>query len=246
MARKGSPEAGDRQTAHAVGPESPTGRVSALAEQAWGRYKTVGEMVLDVLRQAILGGTLPPGTRLRQDALAQELAVSRMPVRSALFQLASEGLVDFHPHRGAVVRMLSASQIEEIYEIRLLLESYALRRAFATMTPARLAALGELAERLDTADSGEQFAELSLAFYRQLYDAEHHAMLVSLVERLHSEVGRHLLGRRLLDRSHFAHANLLRYAWDGDAEAAVVWLTQHLGQVRDELLALAVDARAEE
>lgn len=244
MAGKESPE--PRSPRESPGASSPATSVRALAEHAWGRYKTVGEMVVDVLRQAILGGSLPPGTRLRQDALAQELAVSRMPVRSALFQLASEGLVDFHPHRGAVVRMLSASQIEEIYEIRLLLESYALRGAFATMTPGRLQTLGELAERLDKAESGEEFAEVSLAFYRQLYDAERHVMLVSLVERLHSEVGRHLLGRRLLDRSHSTHAHLLRYAWDGDAEAAVAWLAEHLEQVRDELLALIVDTRAED
>jgi DNA-binding transcriptional regulator YhcF (GntR family) len=109
------------------------------------RYRTLGEMVYEVIKEAILTGALRPGQRLRQEALAETLDVSRIPVRSALMQLEREGLVSFRAGRGAVVRTLSAGQVREIYELRELLEAHAVRKVMASMTPERLARLGDLA-----------------------------------------------------------------------------------------------------
>ena len=89
--------------------------------------------ILFGLRSGILSGEIPAGTRLLEIPLATELGVSRGPVREALRQLEQEGLVEFFPHRGAVVVGVGESEIETIYAIRALLEE----RAFAKARPCR-------------------------------------------------------------------------------------------------------------
>jgi DNA-binding GntR family transcriptional regulator len=209
-----------------------------IIENARVQYLTVGEMVYAIIRQAIVNGVLEPGDHLRQDALAQAIGVSRLPVRSALLQLESEGLVILHPHRGFTVRELTPEQVREIYEIRCVLETHALRRAIASMTPERIGRLEQLADQLDNAESGDAFVQLSFAFYRELYDAENNPLLVSLIERLHSDVGRYWLSRRVLDREQATHAQLLEHARSGDTNAAAAWLKAHLEDVAEQLIPL--------
>ncbi|MFR9726699.1 GntR family transcriptional regulator [Streptomyces sp. MS19] len=81
------------------------------------------------LRAAILSGTYPPGTRLRERDLSDTLGFSRIPVREALTRLAGEGLVEISPRRGASVRNLSLRDVAELFDLRLSLEVFAARRA---------------------------------------------------------------------------------------------------------------------
>ncbi len=94
-------------------------------EQGAGR--TLREQLVIALRRAILEAQLPPGERLVETSLAEQLGVSRGPLREAIRQLVEEGLVDQTPFRGAVVRSLSVEDIKEIYSFRLLLESCAFK-----------------------------------------------------------------------------------------------------------------------
>lgn len=86
------------------------------------RHKTVAAAVADALRHRILNGEFLPGAQLRQDALAIEFGISRIPVREALLQLEASGLVKIAPHRGAVVAGLSLEEIEDIFQLRVQLE----------------------------------------------------------------------------------------------------------------------------
>lgn len=217
---------------------APAEAFGKIVKRAEIHYTTVGEMVYGVIRQAILEGVFAPGKHLRQDAIADWIGVSRMPVRSALLQLESEGLVAFHPHRGAVVRALTPAQIQEMYEIRMLLEGHALRRAIENMTDERLGRLRVLAAELDEVESGEGFAEQSLRFYRELYDYDRYPVLGGLIERLHEDVGRYLLGHRVRHTADSPHVRLLAYASSGDAEGAVRWLEEHLRDVATQLAAI--------
>ena len=112
---------------------SSTGNASAAAELrpplVIPPRQTIVSMTVDAVRERILRGIYPEGEPLRQDALAEELGASRIPVREALRRLEAEGLVTFNPHRGAVVSSLSLAEIEEIFEIRARIESDLLRRA---------------------------------------------------------------------------------------------------------------------
>ena len=111
-----------------------TGRMTAPAEgeapavrKGLG-HRTIAAAAADELRRRILDGSYPGGRPLRQDALAEEFRISRIPVREALLQLEAEGLVRILPHRGAIVSELSIEEIEDIFELRALLEPRLLRR----------------------------------------------------------------------------------------------------------------------
>ena len=102
--------------------------------------------VQDALREAILTGSLPPGSRLRAEPLAERLRTSRTPVREALMLLAREGLVDIEPRRGAVVRPFDASDLLDLYDVRGLIEPHAARRAATRIGPDQLERLKELCD----------------------------------------------------------------------------------------------------
>lgn len=219
-------------------PAEPDGLAQILAN-AQVHYTTVGDMAYSVLREAILAGVLEPGQHLRQDSLAESLGISRIPIRSALFQLEADGLIQFRPHRGAVVSILTPDQVREIYEVRILLESYALRKAIETMTADRLGRLQELASRLDHEQPGEGFVKSRVNFYRELYDEQNNTLLVSMIERLRSDVGRYWLRQRVVGHSHeLSHVRLLEHAGQGEADEAVRWLQGHLQEVCRQLVQL--------
>lgn len=220
------------------------GGLRQILQEASIHYTTVGDLAYSVLRRAILSGVLMPGQLLRQDALAESLGVSRIPVRSALLQLESDGLIEMRPHRGAVVASLSPDKIRHIYEARVVLECYALERSIASMTPERLARLEELASKLDAAAPGEAFVEARLAFYRELYTAGGNQVISNLIERLRNDVGRYWLGRRVVHGHEPEHARLLGYIRRRDADGATAWLSKHLNQVAHELVLLVSDAEA--
>ena len=206
--------------------------LEAIAARLASGYRSIGDMVYEVLRESILSGAFSPGERLRQEALAAAIGVSRLPVRAALLRLDAEGLVEFSPHRGAVVQTLTHDEIAEIYELRDLLECYALRKSMARMTPERIARLREIAAELDDKAEGDPFLEARVRFYRELYDAENAPRLIELIEGLRSSVGRYLLGWRVSDvNGHGHHSALLEHVAAGDVEQAEAWLRKHLREV---------------
>lgn len=219
-------------------------QLTAIVEQARGRYRTVGDAVTSALREAILSSTLLPGEHLRQDELARLLDVSRMPVRSALLQLDAEGLVEFHPHRGAVVTELDPSKVREIYEIRAHLEVLAIKKAIENMTPERLQELEKIASRLDALEEGDQFLRTRVEFYDVLYDKARNPLLVDLIQRLRSDVGRYWLRLRVAGDQADSHRQLLRLVGKRDVAGAQTFLQNHLERVRQRLAQLIEDQRS--
>jgi DNA-binding GntR family transcriptional regulator len=220
-------------------------KFSVVVDSLSGGYKTVGQMVYAVLKEAILTGAFAPGEWLRQESLAEAIGVSRIPVRTALLQLESEGMITFHPHRGARVRTLTSEQVDEIYRLRTLLEVYALRRAVESMTPERLGKLSAIAKQLDAQDEGGEFLEIRIAFYRTLYDAERNPLLVEMIEDLRSHVGRYFLAIRFAQHAHH-HAAVVKQIAKGDIAGAEEWLTKHLDQVRLGIRDLIAEDSADE
>ena len=134
--------------------------------------QTVASMTLDAIRDGILHGNYPEGEPLRQDALADELGVSRIPIREALRQLEAEGLVTFSPHRGAIVSSLSLEEIEEVFELRATLEPDLIRRALPRLTTYQLDQADEILDRYAEAlRSGNvaQWGELNWEFHSSLW-----------------------------------------------------------------------------
>jgi DNA-binding GntR family transcriptional regulator len=123
-------------------------RLRALLEQQ-GDNATTAEAVYRTLRQAIMDGALAPGERLRSDALASELRVSRTPVREALRKLEAEGLVD-HSGSRLVVRAFSEQDLTELFFVREALEGMAARLAAENGTPSEIAEIRELLDDMET------------------------------------------------------------------------------------------------
>ena len=156
---------------------------------------TVVSATLEALRNKILRGELPDGTQLRQDVLAEEYGVSRIPVREALRQLEAEGLVTFYPHRGAVVAGLSPEEIAELFEMRALLEPDLLRRAMPRLTPEDLDKARRILNEYEASLRGGQMAgwgELNWLFHSTLYAPASRPQSMSVIQQLNRRSSRYI------------------------------------------------------
>ena len=196
-------------------------------------HPTAEEMVISVIRNAIANGIFAPGERLAQDRLAQLFRVSRMPIRSALRQLESEGLVEFHPHRGATVRALTTEEISDLYEMRILIETFALSKTVAAITDQELDDLTQLAAAHEARDQTLAWTESRDSFYRALYAIGNTPRVVATILQFQAEVRRYTTD--LSDHRAHVHNDLLERVRLGDPELAAAWLEAHLREVARDL-----------
>lgn len=203
--------------------------------------RTLEDAVTEVLRAAILSRQLPPGAELRQAQLAELLGVSRIPLRDALHRLEAEGLVATNSRRAARVVSLSAEDAREIYDLRIMLEPEAAKRALARITPATARHLVHLSESMDrVADDPVEGSRARRRFYAELYRHSGSPRLATMVIRLRDEVSRyHVLAT---SESHAAHAALRRYILERDGTTAATLLRHHLERARDDLVASLTSA----
>jgi DNA-binding GntR family transcriptional regulator len=196
--------------------------------------RTNQELVVDLLRESILNGKLRGGSRLIQDRIATELRVSRVPVREALLQLESEGLVRMEAHRGATVVWLSPVEIAEIFEIRALLVTEAIRRVVPRLTVEQLSRLEQIARKQSGEASMTTRARLNHQFYTTLFESLDRPRLRAMMDRLEREVERYLLP---LGRPHLGHLELVDACRQRDAERAALLVQEHLEQVGERAVA---------
>lgn len=207
-----------------------------IAGQARSGYRTVEDMVVAAIREAILSGVFAPGEKLPQEALAQSLGVSRIPVRSALRQLEAEGLATFSPHRGATVRSLSPLDVAEIYQLRIVLETFALRSAISSIEAPDIDELEVMADRLDALGEGEEWLDLRERFYERLYGVAGRGRTAALISRLRADVGRYWLSLKVVNHEGgTAHRVMIDAVRARDSEKAEDWLREHLTKVSQQL-----------
>lgn len=202
--------------------------------------RTVHEAVAEALRKAIYLGELPGGTRLNQDEIAAKFGVSRIPVREALRQLEAEGLVQIIPHRGAVVSTLSPEELRELYEIRITLESLAVRRAIPNVTMDVVQELERLLAELERTEDPLTWLDLNREFHNALYAPSGLKRLCHLIDTLRRNTERYLriyvgpLGRIPLAQRE--HRKILEAYRERDADTAVAALQEHLSNTLEGLL----------
>lgn len=209
-------------------PRSRERTLARLVDASRGNYRTAEDNAVAVIRDAIVAGVFAPGQRLPQDMLASLLDVSRMPIRAALGKLESEGLVELHPHRGARVRELSAQEVSDLYEMRILIETYALRKTTSEITDAQVAELEALAGALEAGDDESELAGLQ-AFYQSLYSIGNTPRVVSTIMQFRAEVSRYTMG--LVELRSQTHRELLQRIRMGNPELAASWLEAHLREI---------------
>jgi DNA-binding GntR family transcriptional regulator len=147
-------------------------------------HRTAQETVVASLREAIIGGLLSGGTRLVQSKLSAQLGVSTTPVREAMRQLAAEGLIRMDPFRGAIVHTPTLDEVREVYELRLLLEPVAIRKASEHLTADELAAAGQLQRQMDGVTDGATWVLMNREFHGRLLRASGAPRLSEFIERL--------------------------------------------------------------
>lgn len=190
--------------------------------------RTTQELVFEFLRDAILSGRLRGGAHLVQDKIANELNVSRVPVREALLQLESEGLVRMEAHRGASVVWLSADEVAEIFDIRALLVASAIRRVVPQLSDEQIERLAQIADRQERESNMAARVRLNHTFYATLFESLNRPRLRSMIEKLEREVERYLMP---LDRPHLGHGPLVEACRRRDADQAADLVCQHLERV---------------
>lgn len=211
------------------------------------RHRTLPAAIADALRKAILGGEHKAGDQLRQDRLAETFGTSRIPVREALIQLESEGFVTMVPHKGAVVTGLSRAEIDDVFDLRVLLEPRLLRHSLPRLTPEDFARLDALEGRFSAAlaagnaeEWGRLNAEFHLALYAKADLPRTLATVIGLLQTSERYTRLQLSDAARLERAMAEHRDLVSLCRRGATDEAVKLLGDHVETVRHDLLALAM------
>jgi DNA-binding GntR family transcriptional regulator len=202
---------------------------------------STSELIAGALRSAILRGRYKANQPLRQDLIAEELGVSKIPLREALVQLKAEGLVRIMPKRGAVVSELSATEVAEIYAMRIALETLAIKKAFPRLRPPDLIRARSVLKIIDSGAEKSQWSDLNWEFHAILYQAADMPLLMQTIHHLHNNVARYLI--IYLDRlsasdlSQKEHWSLLSACREKTATTAKNVLATHLRHASERLVA---------
>nr|WP_260525195.1 GntR family transcriptional regulator [Pseudomonas sp. MWU16-30322] len=191
-------------------------------------------IIEETLRSAILDGRLPCGTALRQQDLADLFGVSRMPVREALRQLEAQELLSVTTHKGAVVAPLIQGDATETYELRILLESEAMRQSIPLLTSADHEIAAGYIAALETQHDYSEIGRLNRLFHMALYSKAPNKRLLRLVEDGLNEEERflrfNLEAMGLGKLSQEDHRAMLHAVIERDVELSVKLLTHHLNR----------------
>ena len=206
-------------------------------------YQPLRETVCEALREAIRNGVLEPGERLMEVQLADELGISRTPVREAIRKLEQEGYVIMVPRRGTYVSSVSVSDVKEIFEIRSALESLSTELAALRIEPDELeqlrTLLTEIEGHIERKDM-DKIVETDIKFHGLLYQVSRNERLVAIISNLKEQLARY----RTLSMSYPGrlketleeHRAMVEAIAAGDAEAAREAAEHHMEQAEETLL----------
>jgi len=192
--------------------------------------------VVERLREKILNGELHEGEQLRQDAIAAEFQISRIPVREALSHLAAEGLITIVANHGAVVSALSPEEIVQLFETRAVLECYILRQAIPNFKEEDFQRAEEILKQYELSlekDSDIQsWGKLNWSFHAALYAPANRPVMMRFLKTLNNNCDRytrlHLAFTRKLHQAGEAHRALLNVCKTRDPDLASQTLWKHI------------------
>jgi len=147
--------------------------------------ETAVKQAYEYIRSAIFDRTFAPGFHIREEEIADRLAVSRTPVRQAIRQLVSEGLVDIKENRRSYVTDVADEDFDLIFDLVALLESYSVRRAAERLTPEQIQQLQEIEDELEAAEEDDAgFLDANARFHNLLHDASGSRLLQKIVKQV--------------------------------------------------------------
>lgn len=195
--------------------------------------ETISAQVASIIRSKILSGEYKAGSQLRQERVASEMGVSRIPVREALHQLHSEGFVTLVSHKGAVVTEIAVGEILELYELRARVETWLLALAIPHMTDKDFAVAEDAAARFGSNDGqGGYSHDLNWQFHTALYAPSKRTASIEVISKVHQKIERYttLMTSFAVDqeKSSREHEQLLQYCRARDILHAINLLDMHI------------------
>jgi len=203
--------------------------------------RTAVELVVNELRSRILNGQLAPGTQLLQEALAEELGVSRIPLREAFRLLSAEGLVEQKSHRSVMVSLLSAGEVEELFDIRLRLEPWLLYEAARKIDDAGLAEAERIVSEMDQT-TPDNWGSLNWRLHEVLYRAADKPTALAMVKALHDKSERYfrfqVVNAPIRKQSHKEHMQLIAFCRGRKPKQASDALEAHIKGAAQQILGI--------
>ena len=201
-------------------------------------YQPLRDLVFSAMREAILNGQLKPGERLMEVQLAEEMGVSRPPVREAIRKLELEGLVVMVPRKGAYVAGLTLKDVAEVFEIRSSLEGLAAALAAERITDSEVNSLDKILDAISIAGEKEDIKAIikkDVEFHQVLFSASRNDRLAQIINNLKEQIDRfrtQSFSNPVRLKSVLSeHKNILDAIKQGDAENAERLAKEHIYQV---------------
>lgn len=208
------------------------------------KRQTVTSSVLDLLRDRIISGHYEGGQQIRQEAIADEVGVSRIPVREALVQLEAEGLVVIHTHKGAVVAKLTPEDAIDIFEARLIFEPFILTKAMelagAEDKERVWSAFRDYEKALVGGESPAVLSQLNWSFHTALSYAAKRPRSLQVLSSLYNSADRYLRlqidAKAAQTKALAEHRALAEFFADGNVPAAQKLLKKHISDARVDVI----------
>lgn len=204
---------------------------------------TIKQQVYEIIKDDICNGVYTPGQRIEEVRLADSLQVSRSPIREALKQLVSDRLLVEYPNRGVFVRKYTPMDIEEIFDLRILLEDYALTRSVQNLTPAKVQELTNCQERMllyHKQNDRENYVREDTRLHQFFIELGGNALIVDTYDRVSSMIGQFrsysLKSQKRFDESLKEHTDIIQYILEGKPETAIQINRMHLTLAKDAII----------
>lgn len=193
---------------------------------------TTQEWVTDMIREGILNGYFKDGEPIPSAELADKLGVSRTPIRIALSQLESEGLVSIKPHKSAVAVKLSPEEVMQIYDIRYEVEGLAVQLAVKEITDKQVTELVTIVNEMDKTTDSEKYMKLNNKFHATIYSLSNNEVLINLINQLMNKIKKYLklyLSQQInIDEANKQHKEILKAIKNRDTVKARNAVRDHL------------------
>jgi DNA-binding GntR family transcriptional regulator len=203
------------------------------------QYKTITQLVVENLRERIVIGEIKPGERIFQEVLAKEYNVSKIPIREALQLLNGEGYICIEANKGATASIINPEQIDELFSMKMLLETDLLADSLLNISNEKLSEAREIVAKLDMVTSASNCSELTKQYYNCLYSGIKRPETQKILNLLRVKTER--CSRMLYQKTQYQeHRNiavkkLLEYCCARQVDMAVSQLKYHLTDTKNEI-----------
>jgi len=209
------------------------------------RTKSLKEKAYDILKELILTGRLEQGKLHNEKRLAEVLGVSRTPVREALLELSREGMVSFVPSKGVKVLKITPKQVQEVFELRRIIEGYIMKSISKQLTPVDLKKIEKILSKQDRSASKDEelsFIEMDKEFHLFMASKMGNQQIEAILQNLRDQI--HLMGiRAIKDQSRSQqvlkeHQKIFSALKKKDAKRAHEELMKHLNNTEKILIGI--------